>query len=237
MNSEKSAPLRLGSTGVESKSLHFFSHILKATPRPFGVQRTPCARWIFTLIHLKLQKAHETPRQAEVCRIFSPPSSFFICLKGSSWRGRCKPNSGERGYMKIDTQLLVPPRRDASARCDHQVHVQGALHYSRCPHLPEPCQPARGRGGRWDSSALFFECFSWLRCFSTRFQAAFSTTDSSCTRLHLLVSTQSWRSLYILKYSTLIDFTLSVYFICVGFLSLRAQRSWFYLCLKSTPNF
>lgn len=50
----------------------------------------------------------------------------------------------EVDYMKIATQLLVSPRRNASARCDHQVHVQGTLHYSRCPLLTEPCYSARG---------------------------------------------------------------------------------------------
>lgn len=74
--------------------------------------------------------------------------SFFFFF----WRfPLTEARSAALDFMKIDTQLLVSPRRDASACRDHQVHVQGTLHYSRCPLLPAPCYPAWGWGGRWVS--------------------------------------------------------------------------------------
>lgn len=76
---------------------------------------------------------------------------IWFCLRIVKGLKKKKKNSGELGYMKIATQLLVFPRRNASACCDYQVHVQGTLHYSRCPLLTEPGYPSWGWGGRWVS--------------------------------------------------------------------------------------
>lgn len=120
------------------------------------------------------------------CLVFSPKYQGLQPTVGQK--------SGERGSMKIATQLLLSPRRNASARRDHQVHVQGALHYSRCPLLPDPCSPTRGRGGRWALVYLlkwFWRCLVVSTCcckigrWGVWSHAAFSTTESSprCARL------------------------------------------------------
>ena len=99
-------------------------------------------------------------------------------------------NSGELGYMKIATQLLVFPRRNASACCDHQVHVQGTLHYSRCPLLPDPRDPARGWGGRWVPLKL------WVRVvvigLSGRMRRPPGRTSSGPWRAPAGVRSRSW---------------------------------------------
>lgn len=81
----------------------------------------------------------------QVSRVISVRCSFVKTPR----RAVPETTSRELGSMKIATQPLVSPRRNASACRDHQVHVQGTLHYSRYPLLPAPGDPARGWGGRW----------------------------------------------------------------------------------------
>lgn len=54
-----------------------------------------------------------------------------------------------RCFMKIRIQALVCLRRNASACCDFQVHVQGTLLYSRYPLLQGSRQPPWGWSGGW----------------------------------------------------------------------------------------
>lgn len=54
-----------------------------------------------------------------------------------------------RCFMKIRIQALVCLRRNASACCDFQVHVQGTLLYSRYPLLQDSRQPPWGWSGGW----------------------------------------------------------------------------------------
>ena len=152
--------------------------------------------------YISPEKKYITPR-LNFAEGFSPCSvRLSFCLKiqkkGSSTgsvskreRGKKKNrNSGELGYMKIATQLLVFPRRNASACCDHQVHVQGTLHYSRCPLLPDPRDPARGWGGRWVPLKL------WVRVvvigLSGRMRRPPGRTSSGPWRAPAGVRSRSW---------------------------------------------
>lgn len=136
-----------------------------------------------TLVLLKI--CIKKKKKVELC---GGGVSCFICLRLFSLSRTVatglSQNSGElyRIYMKIATQL-VSSRRNASACCDHQVHVQGTLHYSRSPRLPDPCDPAWGWGGRWVTRRCsMVACFFLLQsCCSTskKCTVQFSTLESS----------------------------------------------------------
>lgn len=88
-----------------------------------------------------------SPDPSAAHRVRVSAGSSRVCLREN--------HPGELGYMKIATRCLAFPRRNASTCCHHQVHVQGTLHYSRCPLLTEPCDLAWGWGGRWVLSCSF----------------------------------------------------------------------------------